>query len=213
MRAITNAPSDPSSPIEAAATRPGRSLAQKAAAHPGLSAILAGRGVAIRVLTNSLSATDVSAGHAGYAKRRGDLLGAGIRLFELERTAIEVERPGSRMRSGGSAASLHAKTFAVDRTRVFVGSFNFDERSAFLNTEMGLLIDSPTLTGRLASKFDAGFPGTAYEVRRREETGGLEWIERPPTGGERRLTTEPLTSAAKRALVRVLSFLPIDWLL
>jgi putative cardiolipin synthase len=176
-------------------------------------ATLAGRGVAVRVLTNSLSATDVSAVHAGYAKRRRDLLGAGIRLFELERTAIEVERPGSRMLSGGSAASLHAKTFAVDRRRVFVGSFNFDERSAFLNTEMGLLIDSPTLAGQLASKFDAGFHGVAYEVRRREGAGGLEWIERPPTGGERRLTTEPRTSATKRALVRVLSFLPIEWLL
>jgi len=174
---------------------------------------LAGRGVAVRVLTNSLSATDVSAVHAGYAKRRGDLLDRGVRLFELERSAINVERPGIRMLSGGSSASLHAKTFAVDRTRLFVGSFNFDERSAFLNTEMGLLIDSPTLANQLASTFDAGFPGTAYEVRRRNGARGLEWIERPPKGGERRLTTEPGTSAAKRALVRFLSLLPIEWML
>ena len=117
-------------------------------------------------------------------------------------------RPGA-----GSAASLHAKTFAVDRTRAFVGSFNFDERSAFLNTEMGLLIDSPSLARQLASKLDAGFPGAAYEVRLRDGAGGLEWIERPPTGGERRLTTEPRTSVAKRALVRFLSVLPIEWML
>ena len=117
------------------------------------------------------------------------------------------------MLSGGSSASLHAKTFAVDRTRVFVGSFNFDERSAFLNTEMGLLIDSPSLAGQLASKFDGAFPGVAYEVRQSEEGGGLEWMERSPAGGERRLTTEPGTSAAKRAMVRFLSILPIEWLL
>jgi cardiolipin synthase C len=174
---------------------------------------MAGRGVAVRVLTNSLSATDVSAVHAGYAKRRSDLLAGGVRLFELERTAIGVKDRGPRMLSGGSSASLHAKTFAVDRTRVFVGSFNFDERSAFLNTEMGLLIDSPSLAGLLASKFDGAFPGVAYEVRQSEGGGGLEWIERAPAGGERRLTTEPRTSAAKRAMVRFLGVLPIEWML
>lgn len=174
---------------------------------------LAGRGVAIRILTNWLSATGVNAVHTGYAKRRGALLARGVRLFELGRSAIRTERPGTRMLSGGSSASLHAKTFAVDRTCVFVGSFNFDERSAFLNTEMGLLIDSPSLARQLASKLDAGFPGAAYEVRLRDGAGGLEWIERPPTGGERRLTTEPRTSVAKRALVRFLSVLPIEWML
>ena len=122
---------------------------------------LAGRGVAIRILTNWLSATGVNAVHTGYAKRRGALLARGVRLFELGRSAIRTERPGTRMLSGGSSASLHAKTFAVDRTCVFVGSFNFDERSAFLNTEMGLLIDSSTLARQLASKFDEGLPGTA----------------------------------------------------
>ena len=174
---------------------------------------IAARGVTVRVLTNSLSATDVSAVHAGYAKRRDALLDGGVRLFELERTAIEVHDRGPRMLSGGSSASLHAKTFAVDRTRIFVGSFNFDERSAFLNTEMGLLIDSPSLAGLLASTFDGSFPGVAYEVRQREASGGLEWVERSPDAGERRLTTEPHTSAAKRAMVRFLSVLPIEWML
>ena len=35
-------------------------------------AALAGRGVKVRILTNSLAASDVSAVHAGYAKRRDD---------------------------------------------------------------------------------------------------------------------------------------------
>jgi putative cardiolipin synthase len=87
------------------------------------------------------------------------------------------------------------------------------ERSAFLNTEMGLLIDSPALARRLTSLFDAELPSTAYEVRRREGGAGLEWIERPPTGGERRFTTEPGTFVAKRALVGFLSLLPIEWML
>src|SRR3954468_5074802 len=91
---------------------------------------LAKRGVKVRVLTNSLAATDVSAVHAGYAKYREDLLRGGVRLYELKPTAY----PGGSG-IGGSDASLHAKTFAVDRSRIFVGSFNFDPRSARLNTE------------------------------------------------------------------------------
>ena len=172
---------------------------------------LAGRGVKVRILTNSLAATDVSVVHAGYAKRRGDLLDGGVRLFELERAALQARTAQLPWLSGGSHASLHAKTFALDGSRIFVGSFNFDERSALLNTEMGLLIDSPALAGRLSAVFDRGFPGTAYEVRRAPE-GGLEWLDRSPSG-ERRLTTEPGTGFLKRAWVRFLSILPIEWML
>jgi len=134
-----------------------------------------------------------------------------VGLFELQNSAIETKRGAMPSASGNSSASLHAKTFAVDRTRIFVGSFNFDERSALLNTEMGLLIDSPSLAGRLSAVFDGGFPGTAYEVRR-APGGGLEWIDRP-SSGERRQTTEPGTGFLERAWVRFLSILPIEWML
>ena len=112
----------------------------------GASALeaLAGRGVNVRVLTNALESTDVSAVHAGYAKRRKDLLRAGIRLYELKRG--DVPKPtGDKKIGGSSSASLHAKTFQIDGNRMFVGSFNFDPRSAKLNTEMGLVIDSPAM--------------------------------------------------------------------
>ncbi|MBS1135759.1 MAG: hypothetical protein H6R02_2900, partial [Burkholderiaceae bacterium] len=106
---------------------------------------LAGSGVQVRILTNSLAASDVSAVHAGYAKHRAALLKAGVQLYELKPTAgrdAPVDRAGL---GSSSSAGLHAKTFAVDGKRVFVGSFNFDPRSARLNTEMGMVIDSPKL--------------------------------------------------------------------
>jgi putative cardiolipin synthase len=85
--------------------------------------------VRVAVLTNALEATDVAVVHAGYAKRRKALLAAGITLFELKRgSSRSSTRVGLTGRSGSSASSLHAKTFAVDRTRVFVGSFNLDPR-------------------------------------------------------------------------------------
>jgi putative cardiolipin synthase len=165
---------------------------------------VARRGVRVRILTNSLSATDVTAVHAGYAKRRVPLLQSGVRLFELERTE-GAERNGG---GGSSSASLHAKTFAVDRERLFVGSFNFDPRSAGLNTEMGLVIHSPALAGRLAGSFDTEVPSRAYEVRLSED-GRLTWIERT-SQGERQYDTEPGTGFLRRAGVRLLSILPIE---
>jgi len=173
---------------------------------------LARSGVQVRVLTNSFAATDVSVVHSGYAKRREGLAAAGVRLFELKGTgapSARDERPGAR--SGSSPSSLHAKTFAADGERIFVGSFNFDPRSAFLNTEMGLLIESAALAGRLSAAFGTSIPERAYEIRMRPD-GDLEWIERLPSG-EIRHETEPGVGAMRRAWLGFLSLLPIDWLL
>ena len=172
------------------------------------------RGVQVSILTNALEATDVAAVHAGYAKHRKELLRQGVQLWELKRSAAAVPvggsaGSGSSGESGG--ASLHAKTFTVDREQVFVGSFNFDPRSAALNTEMGLVLRSPALAGRLANAFDQRIPAVAYQVRLTPR-GGLQWIERQPQG-EVVYDTEPGTSGWRRFGVDVLSLLPIDWLL
>jgi putative cardiolipin synthase len=182
------------------------------------------RGVKVAILTNALEATDVAAVHAGYAKSREDLLRAGVELWELKRSAAgapagqSTQPKRSSHGSGGSGssgdsggASLHAKTFAVDGERVFVGSFNFDPRSAALNTEMGLVIGSPELAGRVAAAFNDKVPAAAYAVHLSSK-GELEWTERTATG-EVVYGTEPGTSAWRRFSVGFLSLLPIDWLL
>lgn len=170
------------------------------------------RGVKIRVLTNSLEATDVAAVHAGYAKRREALLDAGVVLHELRRLSPDThasERAG--VGSGSSGSSLHAKTFSVDRSRVFIGSFNFDPRSAALNTELGFVIDSPSLAQRIEAALNTRIPASAYEVRR-SEGGPLYWIENRD-GTLVRHDTEPGTTFWKRAAVGMMSVLPIEWLL
>jgi putative cardiolipin synthase len=175
-------------------------------------AAVARRGVAVRILTNSLAASDVSAVHAGYAKRRVELLRAGVKLYELRPTAVK-DMPDGRTGMGSSSSSgLHAKTFAVDRERIFVGSFNFDQRSALLNTEMGLVIDSPVLARGLAEGFDTQVPLLAYEVRLAPDGRSLQWVERS-AAGEKVYDTEPETSAMRRLGVGVMSVLPIEWLL
>jgi putative cardiolipin synthase len=173
---------------------------------------LARQGVAVRILTNSLSSSDESVVHAGYAPRRLELLRAGVRLYELKPT-MDRELREDRSRYGSSSSSgLHAKTFAVDRQKIFIGSFNFDQRSALLNTEMGLVIDSPTLAQRLARVFDAVAPLAAYEVRIAADGRSLEWIEQTKDG-EKRHATEPGTTWSQRMKVEMQSVLPIEWLL
>ena len=112
---------------------------------------------------------------------------------------------------GSSGSSLHAKTFSADRSRFFVGSFNFDPRSRKLNTELGFVIDSPALAQRIEAAFHESIPANSYEVRL-SNTGKLYWIGH--RGDEVvRHDREPGTSWWLRAAVWFLSLLPIEWLL
>lgn len=167
---------------------------------------LAKSGVAVTILTNSLEATDVAAVHAGYARYRKRLIEAGIRLFEMQggedKTNMSV--------FGSSAASLHAKTFAVDGKRVFIGSFNFDPRSVNLNTELGFVIESPILASYMEKGF-ATAPQIAYQLKLNRH-GDIYWLEQK-NGTEIRHYKEPYTSWWKRFGVTMLSILPIEWLL
>ena len=171
------------------------------------------QGMRVEILTNSLEATDVAAVHAGYAKRRVELLDAGVTLYELRRLAPGIWNEQPRFSMGSSSASsLHAKTFAVDDARVFVGSFNFDPRSATLNTEMGFVIDSPTLARRVHDTFEQRVPDDAYRVTL-GSGGRLLWTEKQPAGPPLQYATEPGTTGWQRFLVWLLSLLPIDALL
>jgi cardiolipin synthase C len=173
---------------------------------------MAKRGVKIRIVTNSLEATDGPYVHAGYAKRRKALLGAGITLYELRRLSPKTKGDKtSGSAPGSSGSSLHAKTFAVDGNRVFVGSFNFDPRSAKLNTELGFVIESAALAQHIADTFETVVPERAYQVHL-PESGKIFWTAQQ---GDQlvRYDAEPNTSFWLRAAVWILSLLPIEWLL
>jgi putative cardiolipin synthase len=189
---------------------------------PGGTATLANLvtdGVQVRVLTNSLAATDVAAVHAGYVKWRRRLLKAGVQLFEFHPATTQSATPPTRggMRGfgwGGSRAplGLHAKTFAVDSARIFIGSFNFDPRSAMLNTELGVVLQNPSLARQLHREFDILVPQMAYEVLLGPGGRGLQWIEQTPSG-EVLHRREPEASLLRRFYVSLLKLLPLDWLL
>jgi cardiolipin synthase C len=117
--------------------------------------VLAGvtaRGVKVKVLTNSLAATDAVAVQAGYSPYREPLLRAGVELYEFK--PVQAENARSGMFGSRSRASLHAKTLVFDRKTLVIGSMNLDPRSAHLNTELGLVIHSPPLAEQVAGLFE-----------------------------------------------------------
>lgn len=187
----------------------------------GLRAIeaLLRRGVRLRVLTNGQQSTDVTMVHCGYARYRHRLLAAGVTLYELK-AGEGLRKPtfGARHRRrrrglpGSSGTSLHSKTLVLDGRTLFVGSFNLDPRSKFLNTEMGFLIDSPGLASEVSAAIREDMADVAYELRL-SARGHLQWVDPGMEGSEVLHRAEPGTTWASRALVRLLGLLPIEWLL
>jgi putative cardiolipin synthase len=174
------------------------------------------QGVRVDVLTNSYAASDVPIVHAGYANYRIPLLEAGVNLYELKPIAKPT---GGRLRDlgrGSSRASLHAKTFVFDDEHVFIGSFNFDPRSAMLNTEMGLVIHSRELARQVtAIAQDAMHPERSYQPRLIIERMGSSTVKRLQwhdldLDSERISDTEPETTPIQRGLLQILQALPIE---
>ena len=132
----------------------------------------------MRLLTNSLEATDVPAVHAGYAPYRMALLAYGVKLYELRANRPAAERRAWRLH-GSSSASLR-KAMVFDRRKVFIGSFNFDPRSILWNTEVGVIVDSPLLAEQVRQLALEGMaPSASYQVRidRSGSRPKLVWID------------------------------------
>ncbi len=174
------------------------------------------RGVEMRILTNSLAANDPAVAHAVYMVRRRGLLLAGVELYELKAGATDpeigdrrAEAPGHRF--ADSSATLHAKTAAIDGKRLFVGSLNLDQRSAYLNTEMGMVIESPPLAEALHRMFDERLLAHAYRVTVGPDSR-LRWIERTPDGDVIH-DSEPEIGVLGWLSTGIVALLPLDWLL
>ncbi len=147
-----------------------------------------GSGKQVRILTNSLVANDVAAVHGGYARYRRPLLKGGVQLWEL--------KPAGSMASsslfGSSGASLHTKALSTDGQKLFVGSYNVDPRSTWLNCEQGVLVDDAVLTGQLDGIFETQTTGQhAWQVTLKD--GAMAWSD-----GKESFSSDPKASAWRR---------------
>ncbi|KTG16309.1 hypothetical protein AUR63_05055 [Guyparkeria sp. XI15] len=171
---------------------------------------LARRGVRVRVLTNSLDATDMPPAHSGYARYRKPLLKAGVELYEMKRIGDENPRPEGAGPFGSPATTLHAKAVVIDGQRVFIGSYNVDPRSVLLNTEVGFVIESSELASAISHTFDMHVPESAYRLEL--EDGEIVWFERQDSEIVRH-DREPGAGLIKRGAVWLFSLMPIEWML
>ncbi len=155
------------------------------------------RGVTVRVLTNSLAATDAPAVHIGYSRYRKPLLEAGVALYELR---PQLGTPSSSVGEfGSSRSSLHAKALVIDRSVVLVGSMNMDPRSANLNSEMGLVVESPSIAAQLSDLFADMATHSSYAVTLRNGYD-LQW-QTEEDGKPKVYDDEPDASAARRLML------------
>jgi cardiolipin synthase C len=168
-------------------------------------------GVKIRILTNSLAATDVPAVHSGYVHYRTPLLKEGVEIYELKNQGF-LKGPRDRAFTGNSESSLHAKTFTIDGQQLYIGSLNFDPRSARLNTEMGVVIQSPEMAQFMNQAINEALPDVTYQVKLSAQ-GKLEWLKTNDKNQTKVYHHEPDTNLWQRIWVKVLSWLPLESLL
>ena len=165
------------------------------------------RGVRVSALTNSLASNDLTTNHAGYARRRGAMLANGAELYELRPDAAAcsswIEMPGF---CSNGAVGLHAKSAVFDRKILYIGSFNINLRSIYLNSETVLVIHSPQLAEQLAQDIEAAMvPENSWRVTR-EGDGQLLWS----ADEGQSWTHEPATGFWRRFKSGLFSLLPME---
>jgi putative cardiolipin synthase len=143
----------------------------------------------ITLITNSLGATDEPLVHASYSRYRVDMLKAGVCIYEISPT---LPQRSTKLGSfGRSLAMLHAKAAAIDRRIVYIGSMNLDARSARINTEIGMVAESPELAAMLKRLANEDVKDDAYRLRLAIDGESIEWLETGDDGKTTVHTTEP----------------------
>jgi phosphatidylserine/phosphatidylglycerophosphate/cardiolipin synthase-like enzyme len=127
------------------------------------------RGVKIRILTNSLASTDNVEAFSGYQTDRETLLKTGVRIFEFrpdaaERTKIMTGELQEKL-DHKPTFGLHSKSMVIDNKITVIGTFNLDPRSANLNTECIVVVNSEQITKGVLEGMEIEFlPGNSWET-------------------------------------------------
>jgi putative cardiolipin synthase len=138
---------------------------------------LKGRGVDMKILTNSLASHDVPAVNSHYKKWRKPILESGAELYEIRHDAAIQQLVSDTPPTRAKFMGLHSKAMVVDHERVYIGSMNFDPRSAQLNTEMGVFIESRGLARALAKLIERDIqPANSWQVELGDD-GELRWVD------------------------------------
>jgi putative cardiolipin synthase len=170
---------------------------------------LIGKGVHVRILTNSLASTDSPLVHTGYARYRVELLKLGVDLSEVRPKLGQKRARFHPFRS--SNASLHAKALVIDQKVVFIGSMNMDARSARTNSELGLVMRSAEIARQVTNILDDISSDGSYKLSL-DASGRPEWASGDP-GAPTVWHKDPETTRLQRFTLKALSPLAPEELL
>ncbi len=160
------------------------------------------RGIKVTVITNSLASNDVFAVHGWYAKYRQQLVEGGVELWETKASA-HIDSKWTV--TGSSRSSLHAKMILIDGKILFVGSMNWDPRSAYLNTEMAFVVEQKEFVLLSLNKLPDSLSQNAYQIVIHE--GQVGWKD--ALSGEI-FTSEPDASVWRKMGAWLSGLLPIE---
>jgi putative cardiolipin synthase len=163
-----------------------------------------GRGVRVRILTNSISSNNHLTAHSAYRRHVRALVEMGAEVHEVRDDAedrdLYIESPVA-----DKSLCLHAKVLVFDDDEVFIGSANLDPRSLRINTEMGLLIESPALNTDLRQALEPDFTLRNAWSLRLDENGDMTWISDAGV-----IDHQPEPSYMRRIEDWFLSLLPLE---
>jgi putative cardiolipin synthase len=114
---------------------------------------LMAKDIKLSIVTNSLASTDNLQAFSGYLKQKQQLLDLGIEIFEFKpKPGIYRELIDRHEQLGKDTPifALHAKSMVIDDRITYIGTFNFDPRSANLNTEVGVVIRDQGIAHQVA---------------------------------------------------------------
>jgi len=162
------------------------------------------RGVQVRILTNSINSNNHLTAHSAYRKHIQRLVEMGADVHEVRADAkdrdLYIESPVE-----DKSLCLHAKILIFDDDTVFVGSANLDPRSLRINTEMGLLIESPALNSELRDFLKPDFsPRNAWRLQL-DGDSRMTWVS-----DDEILNHQPTHSYMRRIEDWFLTLLPIE---
>jgi len=160
-----------------------------------LLAELHARGVRIRISTNSLASTDNLGAFVGYFKQRPRLLNAGVELYEYKphpQIQTDLIERYPQLAHKDPVFAIHAKSMVIDEELIFIGTFNLDPRSANLNTEVGVLVESDVLARQLTQSIERDIqPENSWQTTRK-------------------FNPDREVSRSKRLTIGIINLIPID---
>ncbi len=161
------------------------------------------KGTQFKLVTNSLASTNHVPVHSAYERYRKGLLAMGVEIYETRPDAFQAMGLSNNSKH---RSTLHAKLIIIDRRYVFVGSLNLDPRSVKINTEMGVMIDSPELADAIMTDVQDGFIREVYRLEL-DTDGKLIW-HGLDNGVAVEHVKEPQTSWWRRFSVNFFKILP-----